>query len=99
MAEKKKCRVRYSHQVRQQAVRMMAELGYTPRQVAEKFGCTVETARQWRKAYVAGLSQEDAASFEQSQDENKRLRKELTQLRMENEILKKAAAYFARDSM
>jgi transposase len=32
-------------------------------------------------------------------EELKRLRKELKQLQMENEILKKAAAYFAKDSL
>jgi transposase len=32
-------------------------------------------------------------------EELKRLRKEVKQLQLENEILKKAAAYFARDSL
>ena len=32
-------------------------------------------------------------------DELRQLRKELSQLRMENEILKKAAAYFAKESL
>lgn len=89
----------FSGEKRRQAVRMMAELGYTPKQAAEKIGCSTETARKWKNAYVAGLSEEEARTFEEAEDENRRLRKEVTRLQVENEILKKAAAYFARESM
>ncbi len=40
----------------------------------------------------------DDASVQQLQDENKRLRKELKRAEMEREILKKATAYFAKES-
>jgi len=37
--------------------------------------------------------------MELGEDENKRLRKEVARLKMENDILKKATAYFARETM
>ncbi len=39
---------RYSEEVREQAVKLMKELGYTPSQIAEKFGCSTETPRSWK---------------------------------------------------
>jgi transposase len=37
--------------------------------------------------------------MELGEDENKRLRKEVARLKMENDILKKAAAYFAKETL
>lgn len=90
---------KFTDEQRQRAVRMMAELGCSVKQVAEKIGCTQETARKWKNAHIAELSEDEKRSFEEAENENKRLRRELAQAKLELEILKKAAAYFARESM
>ena len=58
-----------------------------------------QSLRQWH-ARLAPQPQPcgEDATVEQLQDENKRLRRELRRAELEREILKKATAYFAKES-
>ncbi|GHV09193.1 transposase [Campylobacterota bacterium] len=88
----------YSPEFREKAVNLVTDIGYTPGQVATKLCCTKESVKRW----VAAQSQVDpetSARMELGEDENKRLRKENARLKMEVEILKKATAYFAKETM
>jgi len=90
---------RYAEEFKLQAARLVVEHGYTYRQVSEKLGVHGWSIRQWvRKFRDSGQlppkDQPPAAA-----EELKAARKELLRLRMENEILKKAAAYFAKESL
>lgn len=99
--EKSKLANRYSAEVRSRAVRMVLEhradhasqwaaIG----SIAAKIGCTAETLRSWvRQAerdqgLRAGLSGDE-------RDRVKTLERENRELRLANEILRKASAYFA----
>ena len=95
MARKSKSRG-YSKEFREKAVRLVTECGHTVEQVAEQLGCSAESIRRWKEATNAKPASE---ADRVEREELKRLRKEVAQLRTENEILKKATAYFAREVM
>ena len=87
----------YNKEFRLGAARLVVEQGYTQRMAAERLGVSAWTIGRWiRDLRASGdLPPED----EPEADELRELRKELANLRMENEILKKAAAYFAKESL
>ena len=66
-----------------------------------KFDVLPKLIQRWEKQYEAGELTVEAGrrSVSPEQAENLRLRAELSRARMEVSILKKAAAYFARDTL
>ena len=96
---KKKTRRKYAPEFREEAVRLITEQGYTFAEAGRNLGVNPNLISKWKKEIegVSGieLSPANAVSI---QSELKRLRKENKQLRMEREILKKAAAFFAKES-
>jgi transposase-like protein len=74
------------------------QAGETVGAVARDLGLVEQTLRNWVKAAKAGkLQGAGAKPVTPEQMELSRVRAENARLRMENEILKKAAAYFAKD--
>ena len=68
--------------------------------VAKELSLVEQTLRNWAKAAKAGkLHPPGAKSITPEQMELSRVRAENARLRMENEILKKATAYFAKDAL
>jgi transposase len=68
--------------------------------VAQELGLVEQTLRNWVKAAQAGkLHAPGAKAITPEQMELSRVRAENARLRTENEILKKAAAYFAKDAL
>lgn len=68
--------------------------------VARELGISDQTLRNWVKAFEAGkLSGPEARTVTAEQMELSRVRAENARLRRELEIVKKAAAYFARDAL
>jgi len=88
----------YPPEFREKAVNLITELGYSVSEVAQQLGCSTAAVRRWKDA-ATPLDPVVSQRMELGEDENKRLRKENARLKMENEILKKATAYFARDTM
>lgn len=66
------------------------------RQIALELGVSHETLRGWVRTARKQADPEQVAAAEQA-GETRRLRKRLAELEKENEILRKAAAYFARE--
>jgi len=95
-------RGRYSSEVRERAVRLVLEQqdSYASQwaamvSVAEKIGCTPETLRKWvRFAERQQIPEERARLVEQQRV--KELEREVRELKQANEILRKAAAFFAQ---
>lgn len=87
----------YTKEFRLQAARLVVEQGYSYAQVAQRLGPSAWSVRRWVAKYrkTGELAAEGTAQA--TGDEIKQLREENTRLRMENDILKKAAAYFARE--
>ena len=74
--------------------------GQSPGAVARDLGLIEQTLRNWVKAYDAGkLNAPGARKVTPEEMELSRLRAENIRLKRENEILKKATAYFARDAL
>ncbi len=88
----------YPPEFRREAIRLLGAGDRSPRQLAAELGCSEQTLRNW-------LRQEQADRGERqdvlTSDERRRLReleRENRVLRQEREILKRAAAFFARET-
>ncbi len=90
---------RYSKNFKLQAARLVTEHGYSFAGAAERLGATAWSIRYWVQKFRQAGQLPPKEQTQPDADELKQLRKELKQLRMENDILKKAAAYFAKESM
>jgi transposase len=93
-----KTRPAYPPEFRREAVRLLRSGARSPRQLAEELGCSEQTLRNW-------LRQDEADRGERqdvlSSEERRRLReleRENRVLKQEREILKRAAAFFIRES-
>jgi len=73
--------------------------GRSPEELADEFEPSGQTIRNWvRQAQLDAGHRKDALTTDERQ-EIARLRKRVKQLEMEREILSKATAWFARESM
>jgi transposase len=96
-----KTRQSYSIEFRAEAVKLVLEQGLSQREAADRLGISKGTLGNWVLAAKRGGEKPapGARSVSELEDENARLRKELAEARMERDIVKKAAAYFARESL
>ena len=99
MADKRTRSKRYSEEFRLQAAKLIVEGGYTYHQAAQQLGVSDWALRCWVKAYRASGHLPPKGQVVPMAEELKAARRELAQLRQENDILKKAAAYFAKESL
>lgn len=89
---------RYPRELRERAVRMVAEIGEPGaiRRVAEKLGVNQETVRYWVRETPADKGGRKGLTTDEL-EELRELRKEVTELRRANEILKAASSFFAKE--
>jgi len=90
---------RYNREFQLQACRLVVEQGYSIREASDRLGPSTWTIRDWIKKFQAKGELPSADHPVPEAEELRRLRKEVKQLQLENEILKKAAAYFAKGSL
>ena len=89
---------RYSREFKLEAVKLAA-LGERPKaQIARELGIRVNQLRNWRLEFEAEERIGAPKRMAVTDDDLGRLRRENAKLKEENEILKKAAIYFARGS-
>jgi transposase len=86
---------RYEEDFKIDAVKQITEKGYKPSDVAKRLGVNVATLKSWVKKIAPNKTNQKE---QDAQSEIKRLKKALARAEEEREILKKAAAYFARES-
>lgn len=87
----------YAPEFRAEAVRLVREHGKPMSQVARDLGVSVESLRTWvRQQQIDGGERNGTTTEER--EELGRLRRENRILREDREILKKAAAFFARET-
>ena len=79
------------------AVRLVLDEGKTIPQVARDLDLTQSALRTWVERARADRSKGKTGLTSEERAELARLRKEVRELRMEREILKKAAAFFAKE--
>jgi transposase len=94
---------RFSPEVRERAVRMVVEheAGHDSQwaaitSIAEKIGCTAETLRKWVRQAERDQGTRPGLTTEERQRLKQLERENFERRRANNEILKKAAAFFAR---
>jgi len=90
---------KYPPEFRREAVDLVRSSGRSRVEIARSLGVHDRTLETWVKAADAadGRSSDPSLS-EPEAEELKRLRKEVVELRLDKEILKKAAAFFARET-
>src|SRR5256885_10218202 len=93
---------KYSPEVRERAVRMVAEhqaehgsQWAAIRSMAEKLGCTPESLRRWVRQAERDAGVRPGLTTDERQ-RLKELEREVHELKRANEILRKASAYFAQ---
>jgi transposase len=87
----------YPAEFRRDAVALVCSSDKTVTQIARELGLNRETLRQWVKQ--DRIDQGEAEGLTSSErDELRRLRREVAELRMERELLKQAAAFFAKET-
>jgi len=89
-------RKRYTEEFKIEAVKQVTDRGYTVGEVADRLGVTTKSLYDWIKRYGENAQRYQAEKGQQ--DEIRRLKAELKRVTEERDILKKAAAYFAKES-
>jgi transposase len=97
MTQKRK---QFSKQFKMDAVKLLTEQGYKVSEAARNLGIHHSSLRRWKKQFETNGNQAfpGKGHISPEKEELDRLRKEVKKLRMEREILKKAAAFFANES-
>lgn len=95
-----KVRRLYTREFKLEAVKLVTEKGYSVAEAARSLGLHENLIRSWKQAFQdqgkqACPGQGKLSPFE---EENRRLRVENKRLLAERDILKKAAAFFAREA-
>jgi transposase len=89
----------YSTEFKQDAVKLAVESDQSVAQTARDLGVNANSLYTWISKYHQPESQSDKGSGgKHPYEELKRLRRENAMLKEERDILKKAAAYFAKNS-
>jgi len=90
---------KYSKEFKLQSARLVTEQGYSYEQAAKRLGTTGWSIRNWVQKFRQNGELPAQSETQPKADELRQLRKENARLKMENDILKKAAAYFAKESL
>lgn len=90
---------KYPDELRARAVRLYRESDPKPtiRKLAEQLGVHHEALRNWIRQDQADRGERDDRPTTDMVEENRRLRKEVAELRRVNEILRAASSYFASE--
>jgi transposase len=91
-------RQRFTPEFKDEAVRQVTERGYPVTEVAVRLGVSSHSLYKWVRAVRPSKEEERSDELLESKKEVLKLRSELRRLEEERDILKKAAAYFARES-
>lgn len=93
---------KYTREFRLEAVKQVTEEGLSVPEAGRRLSLAPSTLGNWVRAYKAGKLEEVGKNRRQLSDkemELHRLKRELAEVKMERDILKKAAAYFAKGSL
>jgi len=93
---------RYTREFRQEAVKLVLDEGLSWGEAARRLSLPTSTLANWVRAAKSGKLGDVGKNYRpltEVEMELARVKKENVELKMERDILKKAAAYFARESL
>jgi transposase len=85
----------FSPEFRREALELLRQSGKSANELAKELGVNQTTLSRWKPEAQASVEPRNALP---AAEELRQLRRENERLRMEREILKKAAAFFAQES-
>jgi transposase len=91
----------YSKELREEAVKLVTEGGLSVPEVGRRLSIPTSTVRNWVRLSETGKLAEIGKNRKPLSDvemEVTRLKRELAEVKMERDLLEKAAAYFAKES-
>lgn len=91
---------KYTKEFKQDAINLVTEQGYSTNEVGQRLGINQSNVSRWVREYRRDEQElaEGGVPRKELEAEIRRLKKENRQLEMEREILKKATAFFAKES-
>lgn len=89
---------KFTEEFKSEAVKQVTGRGYKVREVSERLGISTKSMYVWLMQARGNKGRRSLNVGEDVRQENLRLRAELKRVEEERDILKKAAAYFARAS-
>ena len=87
---------RYTDEFKVEAIKQITERGHSVQDVSQRLGVSTHSLYAWLKKY--GNGPRHAANVDDQAAEIRRLRAELKRVTEERDLLKKATAYFAKES-
>ena len=87
---------RYPDEFKIEAIKQVTDRGHAVSEVARRLGVSQHSLYKWLKQL--GVPEPQRADARNQQEEIRRLKSELRRVTEERDILKKAAAYFAKES-
>jgi transposase len=92
-----KTRPAYPDEFRREAIELL-RAGRTPRELSENLGVSEQTLRNWRRQDQVDRRERDDGLTTDEREELRRLRRENARLTQERDLLKRAAAFFAKET-
>jgi len=89
---------RFTEEFKEEAVKQIKERGYRVSEVSKRLGVSAHSLYKWLKQARGNNGRHGKDHTETLREENLWLKNELKRVEEERDILKKAAAYFAKTS-
>ena len=96
---KKRIKTKYNTEFKERAVKMVISSEKSTSQIAKDLGLNGSTLYSWINKTKLETGESRDRNNEQLFNELKRLKKELAEVKEQRDILKKATAYFAKESL
>lgn len=94
---------RYNQEFKDEAIKLCIQPGANRREIADNLGVKYKTICNWISKSMSNSPKDTKVDYktqyQQLSSENRDLKKKLKQAETEREILKKAAAYFAKQNL
>ena len=87
----------YTEEFKREAVLQVTQRGYSVKEVADRLGINTRSIYTWRKIYSS--TNKNTKKDDTKNIEIRRLKAQLLRVTEERDILKKAMAYFAKDTL